>query len=108
MILREAGRLRGQTEARAVTVTPPGLAALSLIPRLRGFNRALSGVDVRVSAANELVNVNREGFDLANRCAPAAGESGARRLFAETVYPVCSPALKRDPKRPLKGWAWMN
>jgi len=60
-------------------------------------------VDVRISAAYDLVNLNRDGVDLAIRYTDAerAGAS-AQRLFGEVVFPVCSPKLARDPARPLK------
>lgn len=95
-------KLRGAADAQTVTVTTtPGLAALWLIPRLAGFTRAHPQVDVRISAANEIVNLERAGVDLAIRYAQANQAGNARRLFGETVLPVCSPALARDRSRPL-------
>ena len=97
-----ARKLRGGTEVRAVTVTTtPGLAALWLIPRLAGFTSAHRGVDVRISAGNEIVDLERSGVDLAIRYTIADRAGGARRLFGETVLPVCSPRLARDRARPL-------
>lgn len=95
-------RLRGTAEVRAVTVTTTaGFAALWLIPRLVRFTQAQPGVDVRISAGNELVNLDRAGMDLAVRYMQADHASGARKLFGETVIPVCSPALARERARPL-------
>jgi DNA-binding transcriptional LysR family regulator len=97
-----ARKLRGSPEARTVVVTTtPGFAALWLIPRLAGFTQAHPGVDVRISAANELVNLERSGVDLAVRYAPAGSVPGGRQLFGETVLPVCSPALAADRANPL-------
>ena len=97
-----ARKLRGAAEVRAVTVTTtPGLAALWLIPRLARFTSAHPGVDVRISAGNDLVHLDRAGFDLAIRYTKADRADGARKLFGETVIPVCSPQLARDRTRPL-------
>ena len=97
-----ARKLRGAAEVRAVTVTTtPGLAALWLIPRLARFTSAHPGIDVRISAGNELVHLDRAGFDLAIRYTKADRADGARKLFGETVIPVCSPQLARDRTRPL-------
>lgn len=97
-----ARKLRQATEAKTVLVTTtPGFAALWLIPRLAGFTRAHAGVDVRLSAANELVNLERSGVDLAVRYAPADSVPAGRQLFGETVFPVCSPALAADRANPL-------
>jgi DNA-binding transcriptional LysR family regulator len=97
-----ARKLRGAAEVRSVTVTTtPGLAALWLIPRLAGFTSAHPGVDVRISAGNEIVNLERAGVDLAIRYTVSDHAGGARRLFGETVLPVCSPGLARNRARPL-------
>ncbi len=99
-----SARLRRRTERRTVVVTTtPGFAGVWLIPRLTAFTALHPGVDVRISAANGIVNLNRDGVDLAIRyqTREGAGE-GADRLFGEVIVPVCSPKLARDPSRPLK------
>ncbi len=97
-----ARKLRGAAQVRSVIVTTtPGLAALWLIPRLARFTAAHPGVDVRISAGNEIVNLERSGVDLAIRYTQLDHAGGARKLFGETVLPVCSPALARDHARPL-------
>jgi LysR family transcriptional regulator, glycine cleavage system transcriptional activator len=95
-------KLRGAAEVRAVTVTTTaGLAALWLIPRLARFTQAHPGVDVRISAGNELVHLDRAGVDVAIRYMQADHAGGAKKLFGETVIPVCSPELARSRARPL-------
>ena len=97
-----ARKLRGVAESRAVTLTTTaGLAALWLIPRLAGFTRAHPGVDVRISASNDIVPLERADFDLAIRYTQSERAGDARKLFGETVLPVCSPVLARDAARPL-------
>ena len=103
--LHEAGgELKRERRAKTVVVTTtPGFAGLWLIPRLADFTASRPDVDVRISAAYTLVNLGRDGVDLAIRyqAVDGAGE-GAELLFGEVVMPVCSPRLLRDPARPLK------
>ncbi len=100
----EAGRLRGRTRVRAVVVTTtPGLAGLWLIPRLAHFTAQAPGVDVRISASNTVAQLERNGVDVAIRyCGPDGAGPDATLLFRETAFPVCSPALRDDPQRPLR------
>ncbi|MBL8481210.1 MAG: LysR family transcriptional regulator [Rhodocyclaceae bacterium] len=77
----------------AITTTV-GIASLWLIPRLPAFQALCPQVDVRISANNAVADLAREDFDLAIRYMPDAhAPAQATRLFGETVYPVCSPAL---------------
>jgi DNA-binding transcriptional LysR family regulator len=96
-------KLRGSVAARTVTVTTtPGFASLWLIPRLNGYLQAHKGVDVRISATYDTVDLARDGVDLAIRYNTADEMKGQRPLFEEEVIPVCSPALAADPARPLR------
>jgi LysR family transcriptional regulator, glycine cleavage system transcriptional activator len=95
-------RLRAQTGRKALAVTTThSFAALWLIPRLAGFTRGHPGVDVRITADIKMVDLERDGMDLALRHGPAAlAGPGAIRLFGEKVFPVCSPKLLK--KIPLQ------
>ncbi len=100
---RVTRELRHSERAKTVVVTTtPGFAGLWLIPRLAGFVAAHPGVDVRISASNELVNLERDGVDIAVRYRPVKSDGDGVRLFGETVSPVCSPRLLRPPHPPLK------
>ncbi|MDQ2927176.1 MAG: LysR substrate-binding domain-containing protein [Caldimonas sp.] len=85
-----------------IVTTTPGFAGLWLIPRLSTFVAAHSGVDVRISAGNALTNLERDGVDVAVRYQAIDDSSRVGRLFGETVYPVCSPKLRRDTKTRLE------
>jgi DNA-binding transcriptional LysR family regulator len=74
--------------------TTPGLASLWLIPRLPQFTRQHPGVDVRLDASYERRSLPAEGFDVAIRYGRVGAVEG-RQLFAESMQPVCSPALLR-------------
>jgi DNA-binding transcriptional LysR family regulator len=96
-------KLRGTAATRTVTVTTtPGFASLWLIPRLNGYLQGHPGIDVRISASYDTVNLERDGVDLAIRYAKAAEMEGERPRFEEEVIPVCSPALAADANRPLR------
>ncbi|HEY2187859.1 MAG TPA: transcriptional regulator GcvA [Caldimonas sp.] len=96
--IRHADRVR-----TVIVTTTPGFAGLWLIPRLAGFVAAHPGVDVRISTSNEVVNLERDGVDVAVRYRPvdAGLPAGAVPLFGETVFPVCSPRLRTSKQAPL-------
>ena len=97
-------RLRAARGRRTLAVTTTqSFASLWLIPHLAGFTRTHPDLDVRISAETRVLDLERDGLDLAIRHGPAtlAGPH-AQRLFGERVFPVCSPKLMRDPKRPLR------
>jgi DNA-binding transcriptional LysR family regulator len=89
--------------ARTVTVSCTlAFCSLWLIPRLSSFQKAHPGAEVRLSASNEVVNLERSRIDLAIRYASEQrAPAGAQRLFGEAVVPVCAPALLEDRSRPL-------
>ena len=94
-----AGRGR---QSLAVTTTQ-SFASLWLIPHLAGFTRTHPELDVRISAETRVLDLERDGLDLAIRHGPATlAGSDAVRLFGERVFPVCSPKLLKDPDRPLR------
>jgi DNA-binding transcriptional LysR family regulator len=89
-----ARTLRGSSDIRAITLTTtPGFASLWLIPRLARFLNAHHGVDVRTSATNQVVDLERSGVDIAIRYCTHGLNAGGRRLFGGHVTPVCSPRL---------------
>jgi DNA-binding transcriptional LysR family regulator len=97
-------RLRAQAGRGTLSVTTThSFAALWLIPRLAGFTRAHAGIDVRISADTRVQDLARDGLDVAIRHGPASlAGPNAERLFGERVFPVCSPKLLKDARRPLK------
>ncbi len=97
-------RLRATVGRRTLSVTTTqSFASLWLIPRLAGFTRTHPDVDVRISAEPRVMDLERDGLDLAIRHGGASlAGPNAERLFGERVFPVCSPKLLKDPKRPLR------
>jgi putative choline sulfate-utilization transcription factor len=87
-----------------VTITSTmAFSALWLIPRLGDFHRLYPEVDVRISANDRILNLERERIDVSVRYSSAhAAPKGAVWLFDEEVLPVCSPALIERTGRPLR------
>jgi DNA-binding transcriptional LysR family regulator len=97
-----AERLAGNGTTLAVT-TSSALASLWLAPRLPHFIRAHPGIDMRIAAINEMVDLEREHLDLAIQwVGPGADVPNGERLIDYKTFPVCSPALLRDRARPLR------
>jgi DNA-binding transcriptional LysR family regulator len=98
------GRLRaGRGRQTLAVTTTQAFASLWLIPRLAGFTRMHAELDVRISAETRVLDLERDGLDLAIRHGPATlAGTDAVRLFGERVFPVCSPKLMKDAKRPLR------
>lgn len=98
--LREAtAKLAAAGAGRAVAVaTTISFASLWLVPRLRELQLAQPDVDVRISAKNALVDLDREHIDVAIRyCPRERAGPGAVRLFGERIVPVASRALVPKP-----------
>ena len=97
-------RLRATRSRRTLSVTTTqAFASLWLIPRLAGFTRKHPELDVRISAETRVLDLERDGLDLAIRHGPATlAGSDAVRLFGERVFPVCSPKLLKGASHPLR------
>ncbi|TFW07401.1 LysR family transcriptional regulator [Oxalobacteraceae bacterium OM1] len=80
---------------RPVTITASiGVTALWILPRLGTFQAAHPHIDVRVAANNRLLDLSREGIDLAIRyCRESQAPRSAVRLFEERIVPVANPAV---------------
>jgi len=122
LLLTDAGQLLQQTVARhlkelrdtvaritdepmrMLTVTTlVTFASLWLIPRLAHFRRLYPGIDVRIAANNDILDLERDRIDVAIRyVAPERAPPGSVKLFGEEVVPMCAPALLKDKARPLR------
>jgi DNA-binding transcriptional LysR family regulator len=90
-----ATKIKGRGAGRTLTVTATiGFASLWLIPRLTDFRNQRPDIDIRISANNKMLDLEREGIEVAIRyCMPKAAPENAVKLFGEVVLPVCSPKL---------------
>jgi DNA-binding transcriptional LysR family regulator len=87
--------LRDEQRIRPVTISASmGVTSLWLLPRLGGFQTAHPHIDVRVATSNRVLDLDRDGIDLAIRYSPASpATQGGLLLFDEVVAPVASPAV---------------
>src|SRR3954468_20715567 len=105
--LREATRrLRETRTGHVLTVTTTiSFASIWLVPRLARFRKAHPTIDVRIKATWEVVDLEREGIDLAIRdCAVGNAGPGASYLVGEHLAAMCSPAYMKESRaarRPL-------
>ncbi|EHP39703.1 LysR family transcriptional regulator [Cupriavidus basilensis OR16] len=77
----------------AVTTTP-SFASLWLVPKLVRFQAAEPGIDVRIDASEPMVNLEREGIDLAIRLSTQSVDAnGPRPLLQERLMLVAAPAV---------------
>lgn len=96
-------RLREASRGHVLTVTcTVSFASIWLVPRLGRFRQAHPGIDVRIAATHEVIDLAREGVDVAIRDVPSGSEpEGSLRLVGERMCPVASPAYLAESKAPL-------
>ena len=105
--LREATRrLRESRTGHVLTVTTTvSFASMWLVPRLARFRKRHPAIDVRLTATHELVDIDREGIDVAIRdLAASHAPPGAVTLVGEHLAAVCSPGYLKEARaarRPL-------
>jgi DNA-binding transcriptional LysR family regulator len=101
-LVRDATRrLKEERSGHVLTVTTTvSFAALWLVPRLSRFRKDHPQVDVRIAATFEVVDLEREGIDIAIRdCPLSKAPPGAIFLVGEQLMPVCSPEYLHEARR---------
>jgi len=93
-------QLRARDRAGRLNVaTSDSFAALWLVPRLGRFRAQHAEVDLRLSTSDRLIDLAREGFDMAIRYGRGVYPGlEAEHLMTEDLSPVCSPALLEGPE----------
>ena len=88
-------QIRAARSRKRVSVTTfASFGSLWLLPRIEAFQRAHPDIDIRVSAADAIADLDDPELDLALRyCSPAQAPAGAVRLFGEVLTPVVSRRL---------------
>lgn len=100
--LREA---RGGAHVLTVTTTV-SFASIWLVPRLAHWRKAHPGIDVRITATHDVVDMERMGIDVAIRDCPLDRvPPGAVHLASERLAAVCSPSYAKGARaagKPLR------
>lgn len=101
-LTRAVGQMQRRRDSAAIRVTAStSVAARWLVPRLDEFMQAMPGVDVRLDVSDRVRDFGRDEIDLAIRFGNGNYPGHrADRLFDNTIFPVCSPALLKT-KKPL-------
>ncbi len=88
-------QIRAARSRKRVSVTTfASFGSLWLLPRIEAFQREHPDIDIRVSAADAIADMDDPELDLALRyCSPAQAPGGATRLFGEVLTPVLSRSL---------------
>ncbi|WP_428248771.1 transcriptional regulator GcvA [Ferrovibrio sp.] len=90
----------GQAGILTVSVAP-SFAVKWLVPRLDRFQDQQPGIDIRVSASNQLADFATDDVDLAIRYGSGRYPGlVVERLLPEAIFPVCSPELLSSIKTP--------
>lgn len=94
-------QLQARPDERRLRIKlPPTFAIRWLVPRLARFHALHPRIDVQITTSHERADFAREEVDVSihSEPEPPAG-SGLRRLFGETLVPVCAPGLlERGPR----------
>jgi LysR family glycine cleavage system transcriptional activator len=100
--LRAAVDAMASSGRRIVRVSAvPSLSAEWLVSRLHKFRDSHPDIDVLVEPTDQLIDLERSGIDLGIRY----GTTGryprliSERLFADELFPVCSPSLVKGKRR---------
>lgn len=89
-------------ERRLRVKLPPTFAIRWLVPRLARFHALHPKIDVQITTSHQRADFEREDIDLSIHSEPEpVNTPGYRRLFGETLLPVCAPGLL-EAGRPLK------
>lgn len=100
---RAMARLEAPKNSQRLKVSAStSVAAKWLVPRLDEYMRRHPGIEVQLDVSDRVRDFDRDGIDVAIRFGNG-NYPGARadRLFDNTIFPVCSPALLTS-KKPLK------
>lgn len=95
LIEQQTLRLRaGSIDNRLRIKLPPTFAIRWFVPRLARFHALNRHIDVQITTSHQQVEFDRDDVDVCihSGAAPLPG-AVCRRLFGETLLPVCSPGL---------------
>lgn len=87
---------RSPDEKRLRIKLPPTFAIRWLMPRLARFHAQHPDIDVQITTSHQRADFDREDVDVSIHSEPVPPRGpGMRKLFGETLLPVCAPGLLR-------------
>lgn len=101
LIRRTVAQLQpGQRRTLVVSVLP-SFAAHWLLPRLQRFQQEHPHIELKLDSTSRLADLQSGEADLAIRYGPGRYRGLVHaRLFGESLFPVCTPALARELRQP--------
>ena len=101
LISEAVAKLRDGSDWQKLTAyVSPSFVSSWLLPRLHRFKEAHASIDVRLDASSSPVEFAHKDIDIAIAYGHVRSHPGlhAEVLFAQEVFPVCSPELLHGPK----------
>src|SRR4030095_9186147 len=93
-------KMTGSAERTLSISVAPSFASKWLLPRLPDFTEHHPDIDLKISATVALADFKRDNVDIAIRLGHGSyPDLNTEPLFAETVAPLCSPALLKAKGR---------
>jgi LysR family glycine cleavage system transcriptional activator len=93
---------KSRDQARLKVSASTSIAAKWLVPRLDDYMKLHPGIEIQLDVSDRVRDFDRDDIDAAIRFGNGNyPDARADRLFDNTIFPVCSPALLAS-KRPLK------
>ena len=93
---------KSRDQARLRVSASTSIAAKWLVPRLDDYMKLHPGIEIQLDVSDRVRDFDRDDIDAAIRFGNGNyPDARADRLFDNTIFPVCSPALLAS-KRPLK------
>ena len=92
-----AQQLREKPDQKMLRLkVPPTFGIRWLVPRLARFHAFRPDIDVQITTSHQPVNFDRDNVDACvHSDRQPLADATSRRLFGETLLPVCSPELLR-------------
>ncbi len=100
LISEAVSRLRDGSEWQTLTArVSPSFLANWLVPRLYRFKETHASIEIRLNASSSPVDFAHKDFDIEIAYGHVGSYPGLHVdvLFAQEVFPVCSPELLRGP-----------
>ncbi|WP_417432459.1 LysR substrate-binding domain-containing protein [Kiloniella sp.] len=95
--IERAAITKAATRSQFVMSVPISFCSRWLVPRISRLQERLQNVDLRIDINDRLVDLAREGVDLAIRyCPDSPQELQSESLLLDQIFPVCTPEFQKN------------